>query len=133
MSEQPVPTTLIGAMEALTEALRAHTEAMNAQFVPLAEVSSVPAQQFFCSSCVSKKAQVEADLENGVLYDGDTPVVPRVNMAVVWLPSWQTNSVQGQVLMACIALPSCLACTIHREDSIVEKMTKSGLALPGAG
>lgn len=122
MSEIGVPQSLTDAMGQLTAALRQMSDTINASALQ-------PPQVFKCASCLSKKQQALADIENGVLWDGDKPTVNEVNMADAWLPSWQTQMVQGQMAMACVALPCCEGCAIHNEPSVVEKMAKSGLIL----
>lgn len=129
MSEIGVPTSLTDAMGELTAALKAHTAALSQMAETVNAAAFQPPQVFKCSSCLSKKQQALADIENGVLWDGDKPTVNEINMADAWLPSWQTTMVQGQMVLAAVALPCCEGCAIHNEPSVVEKMAKSGLIL----
>ena len=86
-----------------------------------------------CASCVGRWARAKADKEGGVLYNGQEVVIPRINDAVTCVPTWETTTVQGQGIMALVALPTCLSCIQIKKESPVERATRSGLALPGPG
>jgi hypothetical protein len=86
-----------------------------------------------CASCVGKWVRTKADIDNDVLHNGQVPILPPVNDAVTWLPTWESTTIQGQLVMACVALPSCLDCCTIKNESPIERATKSGLALGGQG
>lgn len=86
-----------------------------------------------CASCIGRYLTTVKDKAAGVQHDGQDPMIPPVNDAVTWLPSWQSQQIQGQIVMACVALPTCMGCCGIKEETPVERATKSGLALPGPG
>jgi hypothetical protein len=63
---------------------------------------------------------------------GDTyeqPPDPRD--AITWLPAWQQQQVGQQMVMACVALPSCMEHIKINKPSPQQYAMRSGLALPG--
>lgn len=98
---------------------------------PMAELVSAPQQKNLCLACIGNKMQREKDIREGVLIDGREPEPYEIQDAVTWAPSWQTRDMgAGQVVMMCVALPSCMACLTPEEKSAAERATRSGLALP---
>lgn len=112
-------TTVVGALNSLERAVNQLISELREQRQPV----------LMCASCLSKKQQAEADLANGVLWDGDKPTVPEVRPAETVLPSWQTTAVAGQIMMQCVPLPCCLGCALHHEESAQERATKAGIIL----
>ena len=84
-----------------------------------------------CAGCVGDYIKVADDIKNDVLYDGEEPTLPRVEDAITWLPSWQTMQMGMQTVVACVALPSCVRHAQTKEETPVERATRSGLALGG--
>jgi hypothetical protein len=75
----------------------------------------------------------KADSDAGVLHDGHEVVLPPVNDAITWVPTWESQIIAGQMVMSCVALPTCLTCITIKKETPVERATKSGLALGGPG
>ena len=100
---------------------------------PMAELVSVPQQKTSCLSCIGNWMQRQKDIREGVLIDGEPPEPYEIQEAITWAPSWQTQNIMGQVVVACVALPSCMNCLSPEEKSAAERATRSGLALPAPG
>jgi hypothetical protein len=86
-----------------------------------------------CLQCVGEYLLARDDREAGVLHDGAEPVIPEIRSAVTLAPSWQQTEVLGQLIMACVALPSCLEHLQTKKESTVERATRSGLQLGRPG
>lgn len=58
---------------------------------------------------------------------------PAINDAVTWAPGWQTKTTMGQVIMACVVVPSCMDHLDTKAKTPYERATESGLAIAGEG
>lgn len=80
-----------------------------------------------CLSCVgefmmaSRKAQA----------NGEVPELPEIRDAITMAPSWQTKTTMGQMVMACVAVPTCMQHLGAQEKSALEKAADNGLFLGG--
>jgi hypothetical protein len=86
-----------------------------------------------CLQCVGEYLLARDDKEAGILHDGEEPVIPDIRPAVTLAPSWQQTEVLGQLLMYCVALPSCLEHLRTKKESPIERATRSGLQLGRPG
>lgn len=87
-----------------------------------------------CASCLGDYITAKSQIELGVMNtDGTEITLPELKDAITILPSWQTNNINGQIVMALCSLPCCLDHAMPKKESVQEKMTRSGLALPGTG
>jgi hypothetical protein len=96
------------------------------------EVVSTPTYPM-CLSCVSeyilaKNKWVEGGQPDGQEPDYETDVLPAVTEA----PSWQQQIVGGQMIMACVPLPTCMKHLGVREQTPMERAAHSGLMVPGS-
>jgi hypothetical protein len=58
---------------------------------------------------------------------------PAIQMSATWAPSWQTHTINGQMMMACVVIPSCFDHLGNRQKSAEEMAAGSGLFLGGSG
>jgi hypothetical protein len=86
-----------------------------------------------CLQCIGEYQLAVQDKEAGVLHDGKEPVIPEIRAAVTLAPSWQQTQMMGQLVMACVPLPSCMEHLTTKKQSAVQRATASGLALGGNG
>ena len=63
------------------------------------------------------------------------PDSPRlsVNDAITWAPSWQMQTIQGQLIFACVAVPVCHEHLETKEKSAQERAVEGGILLGGQG
>jgi hypothetical protein len=85
-----------------------------------------------CLSCIAEYQMALQDKEAGVLHNGQEPVIPAINFAVTMAPSWQQTQMMGQIVMACVAVPSCMGHLNTEKKSPIQRATASGLAIGGA-
>lgn len=88
-----------------------------------------------CLTCIGEYQMALKDIEDGVLHDGEQPVVPWVADAISWAPSWQQTQIMGQMMVACVAIPTCMRHLSTEKKSPIQRASASGLMLggPGAG
>ena len=89
--------------------------------------------QASCLQCIGEYQMAVNDREEGILHNGETPVIPVINAAVTLAPAWQQTMIMGQMVMSCVAVPSCMAHLQTKKQSSIERATASGLAIGGAG
>jgi hypothetical protein len=58
---------------------------------------------------------------------------PAIQVSATWAPSWQSQVVGGQMMMACVVIPSCFDHLSNRERSAEEIAAGNGLILGGGG
>jgi hypothetical protein len=80
--------------------------------------------QTYCLQCCGEYIQAR---------DRGIPVVqrPAIQVAATWAPSWQSQAVGGQMMMACVVIPSCFDHLSNRQKSPQEIAAGSGLFLGG--
>ena len=85
-----------------------------------------------CLACIEAYATfLDAQAKGKVPPDQASP---EIQDAITHAPSWQTHSIMGQMVMACVALPSCMDHLVPHHKTAQEKMALSGgLLVPGAG
>ena len=86
-----------------------------------------------CLGCCGNHIQALKDRAEGVLVNGEEPELPVIRNAVTYAPSWQSHQIAGQIIFACVPLPSCWQCLVPEEKTPAERATKSGLAVPAPG
>ena|SRR6266498_3277122 len=86
-----------------------------------------------CLQCIGEYQMAVSDLDNGILHNGEKPVIPEIRAAITLAPSWQSQIIQGQMVMACVAIPSCFEHLTTTKQSPIERATRNGLALGGSG
>lgn len=65
--------------------------------------------------------------------DGDDKVqIPPVYNAVTLCPSWQNTSIMGQMIVACVAVPTCAIHIGVTPKSAQQRAVESGLIIPGS-
>jgi hypothetical protein len=82
-----------------------------------------------CLTCIGEYQMAIQDKENGVLHDGHEPIIPDINAAVTLAPTWQQTTLMGQMVMACVTVPSCMRHLSTEKKSHIQRATASGLAL----
>ena len=98
----------------------------------MGEVVSTPSYPM-CLSCISEYVLARNKWIEGGQPDGQEPVyADLVNPAVTEAPSWQQQAVGGQMIMACVAVPSCMKHLGVREKTAMERAAGSGLMVPGS-
>lgn len=88
--------------------------------------------QATCLTCIGEYQMAKKDKEAGILHDGEVPIIPEVNVAVTLAPTWQQTQVMGQMVMACVTVPTCLTHLSTEKKSAIERATASGLAIGGS-
>jgi hypothetical protein len=85
-----------------------------------------------CLACYEELANFLGAQEEGKIPDDAERPVPED--AVTFAPAWQTKTIMGQMVMACIALPSCERHLVPQKRSAVEQsVMRGGVLIPGAG
>lgn len=79
-----------------------------------------------CLECVAQHKK--SDQENTPEAD-----LPPINPAITLCPSWQSQIVNGQALMACVSVPTCYDHISVGDQSPQQRAMRSGLMLPGNG
>lgn len=82
-------------------------------------------QTIKCLACVSEHLAARQKMP-----DQDPPVIQD---AITWAPSWQTKTMGGNVMMACVAVPSCLDHLSNEEKSPQQRAMEGGILLGGSG
>jgi hypothetical protein len=88
--------------------------------------------QCSCLTCIGEYQMAVKDKEAGVLHDGEVPKIPEIGVAVTMAPSWQQTQIMGQMIMACVAIPTCMRHLSTEKKSAIERATASGLAIGGS-
>lgn len=84
-----------------------------------------------CYMCVAEHKMYIIKKENGTLpEDMEEPIVEDAD---TWVPSWQQQIVQNQMVMACVPLPTCERKHLEvHELSSIDKALMGGKILPGS-
>lgn len=82
-----------------------------------------------CMQCSAEWKMYVVKKTNGTLA-ADTPV-PEIRAAYTWAPAWQQQQIGGQLVMACIPLPTCLEHLAVSELSSLDRAIMGGKLLPG--
>jgi hypothetical protein len=82
----------------------------------------------YCSSCCAERAVFEAQQLRG---ENHTSGPPEVEEAYTYAPSWQQTMVMGQMIMACVALPTCKRHLQIKEMSPADRAVLGGKIIPG--
>lgn len=80
-----------------------------------------------CLDCIGNYKMTLARYE-----DGSQEQLPQVNNAVTLCPSWQNTSIMGQMVMACVAVPTCAEHIGVTPKSPRQRAAESGLIVPGS-
>lgn len=96
----------------------------------LGEVKHVVQNSFIlkCIDCIAR--HMEWRKAQALGSTGEEPVI---NDAITLAPSWQSTTIQGQVIFACVAVPSCMEHLTPKELSVQEKAARAGLLHGTAG
>jgi hypothetical protein len=54
---------------------------------------------------------------------------PPINKAVTFAPAWQSQTYMGQVIVACVSLPSCMDHLGSKKKSAEERAMEGGIVL----
>lgn len=57
----------------------------------------------------------------------------KVRNSATLVPTWQQKVVGGNLMMACVTLPTCIEHIISKPETPEEIAARTGLAIPGAG
>lgn len=86
-----------------------------------------------CLSCVSEYILARNKWIDSGQPDGMEPVFDKmVEVAVTEAPSWQQQAMGGQMVVACVTLPTCMKHLGVREKTAMERAAGSGLMIPGS-
>lgn len=101
------------------------------EFVPgeIIQLEATGALGLMCLACVGALVEYEAKEAAGKLQEGDER--PEVRPAVTLAPSWQQTQTFGQLMMTCVALPTCKEHIVMQEMSALAKAVQGGRLLPG--
>jgi hypothetical protein len=98
----------------------------------MGEIVSAPSYPM-CLSCVSEYILARNKWIESGQPDGEEPNYnTEVNPAVTEAPSWQSQAMGGQMVVACVPLPTCMKHLGVREKTAMEKAAGSGLMVPGS-
>lgn len=86
-----------------------------------------------CFACTEAFFNIQLEIAQGILHNGEEPVLPPINPATTYAPCWVAKDIGGAIAWACITLPTCHTHLKKEEPTAVERATRSGLALPGPG
>lgn len=85
-----------------------------------------------CLSCVSEYVLARNKWIESGQPDGQEPSYSdSVRPAITNAAAWQQQVVGGQMIMACVALPTCMQHLGVREKTAMERAAGSGLMVPG--
>jgi len=85
-----------------------------------------------CLSCVSEYILAKNKWIEGGQPEGYEPDYNELVLcAVTEAPSWQQQIMGGQMVMACVTVPSCMKHLGVREKTAMERAAGSGLMVPG--
>lgn len=87
--------------------------------------------EFKCLACIGENIQAHKDLEAGVLHNGSEPVPPPINDAITLAPQWVSQQTAGQLMVSCVAVPTCMRHLNVEKESPIQRATRSGLMLGG--
>jgi hypothetical protein len=87
--------------------------------------------EYKCLACISEHIAAKNDLEAGVLHNGSKPEVQDIAYADTLAPQWVSQIVQGNMVMSCVAVPSCIRHLNVQKESPIQRATRSGLMLGG--
>lgn len=62
---------------------------------------------------------------------GEVTVLPEVEEAWTLAPSWQKQEIMGQIVMACVAVPTCKKHLTASEMSPLDQAVQNGKLLQG--
>lgn len=82
-----------------------------------------------CLACCGELMVFQARQLRGEIPDDAVP--PRVNEAQTWAPNWQQTVVGMQQMLACIAVPTCMAHLEAKEMSPADRAVVGGKIIPG--
>ena len=82
-----------------------------------------------CLDCVAQYKKFLADQILAKVREGFPP--PEINDAVTLVPAWQQQVFGGQIVMACVAVPTCLDHIQVIEMSAEQKAVLGGRLLQG--
>jgi hypothetical protein len=77
---------------------------------------------YCCLQCVGEMIQAERQ---------HLDPVPQPEEAITLAPSWQQQVVGGQMIMACVTVPTCLKHLVIGEVSPIQRALSNGLVIPG--
>jgi hypothetical protein len=80
-----------------------------------------------CLPCISE--WIKAECPGGP--DGEE--FSKISESITLAPSWETKTMMGQMVMACVMVPTCLGHLGVKEKTPQEKAMESGLFLGGNG
>ncbi len=81
-----------------------------------------------CTACASEYVAATQQVAKGI----PTEVIEPED-AVTLAPTWINNTVQGQVIVAAVAVPTCYRHMMVEEESELQKALRSGILLGGNG
>jgi hypothetical protein len=82
-----------------------------------------------CMSCCAERIVAEVKQNKGEL--PEDAHLPEIRDAITWAPAWQTQAVAGQMVMACVALPTCKEHIQAVELSPADQAVRGGRLLQG--
>jgi hypothetical protein len=88
------------------------------------EVTGIP--HFKCLGCISDYVAAE---QKGVPEADRPPIRDGVTLA----PHWVNQTIMGQVMMACVAVPSCYVHLNVKEKTPQERAVEGGIIIGGGG
>jgi hypothetical protein len=88
----------------------------------MADCSCIPTS---CLQCIAEAIEVGDDVGK----PGEW--LSKIGEAITWAPSWQTVMMSGQMMVSCVAVPSCGKHLTNRQKTSAEKASSSGLWLGG--
>jgi hypothetical protein len=85
-----------------------------------------------CLACIEAHVTFLTEQENGKHPAEEE--APEIREAYTLAPSWQTHTMMGQMMMTCVALPSCYEHLVPQKKSPMERSALAGgVLIPGPG
>lgn len=99
--------------------------------IPDAEEIAAAQQRLKCNTCVGEYLNFAVKKVKGEVPEEAVP--PEIKDAVTMAPSWQSNMTMGQLMMACVPLPTCMDHIQVTELSAEQRALLSGILLGRPG
>lgn len=84
-----------------------------------------------CTACISE--YLAAKMVHDALVDkegAEEPSADNIRDAITLAPAWQQLSMQGQLVVACVPVPSCMEHLTNNEKTPEQRLAEAGLAIP---
>jgi hypothetical protein len=109
------------------------TELKSVEYLLAEIVDAIHASGLDCMACTERYFLTEKDIKQGILHNGEEPVLPVINKAATFAPAWIAKDIGGAIAWSALALPTCRQHLKKEEETPLQRASKSGLAIPAPG